>query len=177
MARTAAPSFLQRTMWLVFSAIVAWLFLCLSYLAYTVMTSPVEYWRSTLHPWTGVRDTLNILLRIYIPAFILLAIPACYWGRLPRSLCRRAVIGGLLFACIGILWSLYFKGVLAAILSRPDTMEFAMWLCGLVLRPLIFCAVFLFIPGAIVFSLLPARDAEAKTSNQPLQPTTGRSDV
>jgi hypothetical protein len=165
MTPTNATSFLERALWLLVSAVVAWLFLCLSYVAYAIMTSPVEYWRSSLHPWTGVRDTLSILLRIYIPAFILLAIPACYSGRLPMSLCKRAVIGGLLFACIGILWSLYFKGVLGAALSRPDTIEFAMWLCGLILRPLLFFAVFLFIPGAVAFSLLPARNAQAKTSN------------
>jgi hypothetical protein len=175
MARTAAPSFVHQTLWLIVSAVIAWLFLCLSYVAYTVMTSPVDYWRFALHPWSGVRDTLNVLLRIYIPAFVLLAIPACYSGRLPKSLCKRAVIGGLLFACVGMLSGLYFKGILAAILSRPATIEFAMWLCGLVLRPLIFCAVFLFIPGAVAFSLLPPRDAERKTSNESLQSTVGGS--
>jgi hypothetical protein len=163
MALTAAPSFVQRTVWLIVSAIVAWLFLCLSYLAYTVMTSPVQYWRSSLHPWTGVRDTLNVLLRIYIPAFVLIAIPACYSGRLPKSACKRALVGGILFACVGMLWSLYFKGVFGAILSRPDSMEFAMWICGLIFRPLVFFGVFLFIPGAVAFSLLPARHGPSES--------------
>jgi hypothetical protein len=116
MARGDVSPFLQRTVWLLVSAVVGWLFLCLSYLAYTVMTVPVEYWRSTHQPWTGVRDTLAILLRVYIPAFVIFAIPACYSARLPVSLCKRSLIGGIVFACGGMLWSLYFKGVLAAIL-------------------------------------------------------------
>ena len=162
MARTAVPSFVERTMWLLVSAIVAWLVLCLSFVAYSVMTTPVDYWRASVHPWSSVRDTLALFLLIYIPAFVLFAIPACYSGWLPASAWRRALIGGFLFACVGMLCSLYFKGVLGALFSRPEGMEFSMWICGLVLRPLLFFAVFLFIPGAVVFSLLPARHAEAK---------------
>lgn len=161
-SRTADPSFVQRTIWLAAGAILAWVELCLSYIAYSVMTTPVDYWRASLHPWSGVRDTLAILLFIYIPALVLLAIPACYSGRLPQSACKRALIGGVLFACLDMAWSLYFKGVLGAILSRPEGMEFSMWICGLVLRPLFFFAVFLFIPGAVLFSLLPTRHAQTK---------------
>src|SRR4051794_10872917 len=173
MAHTAT-SFLERTIWLLASAIAGWLFLCLSYFAYTVMTTPVEHWRSSHQPWSGVRDTLDILLRVYIPAFVLFAIPACYSARLPVSLCKRSLIGGIVFASGGMLWSLYFKGVLGAMLSRSENMDFSMWFYGLIARPLLFFGVFLFAAGAAAFSLLPARRARIETSNQPLQPTAGR---
>jgi hypothetical protein len=79
------------------------------------------------------------------------------------------LIGGALFGCGGVAWALYFKGVFAALLSRPDSIELSMWLYGLIARPLLFFGVFLFVAGAVVFSLLPG-----KTSNQSLEPTAGR---
>ena len=155
-------SFLHRTAWLVVSLIAGWILICALTFIHDVSSSPIGYWRSVNHPWSTIGIGLNIVSRMYILVFILFAVPACYSGRLPGLLWKRALIGALLFAFGGILWALYFYGVLGWLASRPQDEEFDVWLWGLIMKPLLWSSVLLFPVGALAFSLLPSRRSPRK---------------
>src|SRR2546421_4684181 len=123
-------SFLYRTLWLGLSAIAGWACMCALTFIHDVSSSPIGYWRSDNHPWSTIGLGLNILSRMYIPVFIVFAVPACYCRRLPALLWKRSLIGALLFALGGVLWALLLYGVLGALASRPQDMEFDVWLWG-----------------------------------------------
>jgi hypothetical protein len=169
-------SFLHRTLWLFVSALVAWLSLCILSFIHSVSSSPVEYWRATYQPWSRIGLDIDIWSRMYLPIFVIFAVPACYFGRLPALLWKRAFVGGILFSCGGIAWALFYFGVLGAISSRPQGMEFDVWFWGLIMRRLISFSLFFFPVGAVAFSFLPPRRVATKTSNQSLEPTAGRRD-